>query len=247
MPDRVDLPKTQFDRSYFDAGETRPGYFSTYSWDNYGQEARTTADLLFRWFSPRTVLDVGCAKGFLLRAIKDKGSAVQGVDISKYALSCADQEVRQRTFLLDVNREKLPFVDRTFDLVTCFGTVEFLTNYDHAVMEMARVLKDRGILVIKTAYRRADATDPRLICHRRGWWIQYFRSRDFEYLKAQSDELRGELLRVMAESVVNRGCTWRAKIGRHVYGLGYVGRKIAARLRSDAAMVVLVLRKNGSR
>ena len=51
------------------------------------------ADFIVEKFDPDTFLDVGCAKGFLIKHLRDRGVDAYGVDISKYA--CDVSEVKR--------------------------------------------------------------------------------------------------------------------------------------------------------
>src|SRR5215470_14517740 len=45
------------------------------------------ADQVVRSLQPRKVLDAGCAKGFLVEALWERGVEAYGIDISEYAIS----------------------------------------------------------------------------------------------------------------------------------------------------------------
>ena len=87
------------------------------------------------------VLDVGCAKGFLLHDFRQvvPGIRVTGLDISGYALSQAMEDVRFCVVLGSADR--LPFADKTFDLVISINTVHNLDRAEciRALGEMERV------------------------------------------------------------------------------------------------------------
>ena len=69
------------------------------------------------------VLDVGCAKGFLVKdlMLACPGLEVFGLDVSFYALMHAEKEIIGRLHL--GTAEKLPFPDDSFDCVLCLNTV----------------------------------------------------------------------------------------------------------------------------
>jgi ubiquinone/menaquinone biosynthesis C-methylase UbiE len=69
------------------------------------------------------VLDVGCAKGFLVKDLMKvcPGLEAFGLDISYYALMNCEPEVVGRLHL--GTAEKLVFPDRSFDCVLCLNTV----------------------------------------------------------------------------------------------------------------------------
>ena len=69
------------------------------------------------------VLDVGCAKGFLVKDLMLACSGLEafGLDVSLYALMHAEKEIIGRLHL--GTAEKLPFPDNSFDCVLCLNTV----------------------------------------------------------------------------------------------------------------------------
>ena len=72
------------------------------------------------------VLDIGCAKGFMLYDMMNivSGIKVRGVDISKYAIdNCMDQV---KDYLSVGNAMDLPFEDNEFNLVISITTIHNL-------------------------------------------------------------------------------------------------------------------------
>lgn len=69
------------------------------------------------------VLDIGCAKGFLVKDLMKAcpGLEAFGLDVSLYALMHCEPEVIGRIHL--GTAEKLVFPDRSFDCVLCLNTV----------------------------------------------------------------------------------------------------------------------------
>ena len=100
------------------------------------------------------VLDVGCGKGFLLyeltRAVP--GLEVAGLDVSAYALENAKEEVRAALTL--GTAAKLPYADRSFDLVLSLGTLHNLGAGElfDALGEISRVSR-RDAYVMVESYR----------------------------------------------------------------------------------------------
>lgn len=70
------------------------------------------------------VLDVGCAKGFLVKDLLELGIDVFGVDISSYALMHCEPEVVGRLHL--ASADALPFPDGGFDAVLSINTIHNL-------------------------------------------------------------------------------------------------------------------------
>lgn len=103
------------------------------------------------------VLDVGCGKGFLLYDFTQvfPGIEVVGLDISKYAIDNAKQEVKP--FLTVGHAKKLPFEDNSFDLVVSINTLHNLYCYelDSAIREMERVGKKNKYICVES-YRNEE-------------------------------------------------------------------------------------------
>jgi SAM-dependent methyltransferase len=76
-----------------------------------------------------SVLDVGCAKGFLLHDLKIAlpGIKVKGIDVSDYAIMNSIDTVK--TDLLVASADKLPFADNSFDLVLSINTIHLCNTY----------------------------------------------------------------------------------------------------------------------
>ncbi|MEW5864874.1 MAG: methyltransferase domain-containing protein [Pseudomonadota bacterium] len=87
------------------------------------------------------ILDVGCGKGYLLYdfTLVVPGVEVYGLDISKYAIRNAKEEIRER--LQVGNANALPYPDKSFDLVVSITTLHNLHCYDleKALREIERV------------------------------------------------------------------------------------------------------------
>jgi cyclopropane fatty-acyl-phospholipid synthase-like methyltransferase len=82
-----------FDADYFERGrETGKGWLQNYRWmpRRSFREALAIVDHLGLDEASR-VLDVGCAKGFIVRALRELEIAADGCDISEYALSFAPE------------------------------------------------------------------------------------------------------------------------------------------------------------
>lgn len=100
------------------------------------------------------ILDVGCGKGFLLYdfTLVVPGVEEHGIDVSKYAIENAKEEVKHR--LRVGNANSLPYPDKHFDLVYSINTLHNLHNYDldKSLREIERVGK-RNRYVCVESYR----------------------------------------------------------------------------------------------
>lgn len=91
------------------------------------------------------VLEIGCAKGFILYEFHSMGFVVTGVDASHYAISNAKEEVRDA---ISLNQTAiLPFADDSFDLVLAKEVLPHIEEADVAtfVGECMRVAKGPNV------------------------------------------------------------------------------------------------------
>lgn len=87
----------RYDEDYFMRGvETKKSLYSSYRWlpDLTVPMCQTIADYCGIELSDR-ILDFGCARGYSVKAFRILGFEAWGKDVSEWALSNADPEVRQ--------------------------------------------------------------------------------------------------------------------------------------------------------
>ncbi len=133
-----------FGREFFDGGKKEPWFYRAYSFDEHYPLVQLVCLVLKMHFNPKRVLDVGCAKGFMVKAFREQGIEAWGVDVSEYALATAPEDVREHLYRVDLNKDGLPFPDEYFDCVTFLGTIECLDGYDKVLTEIRRVMQPGG-------------------------------------------------------------------------------------------------------
>lgn len=113
-------------------------------------------DYLVRQFNApagATILDVGCGVCAHTVRLARRGYRVQAVDFSESALAMArdylaaqglsDQITLGRENLLD-----LSFPDESFDYLLCWGVLMHIPDVERAIVELARVVRPGGVLVV---------------------------------------------------------------------------------------------------
>jgi len=80
------------------------------------------AEAIVRELHPSSVLDAGCAMGFLVEALRKRGVDARGMDISEYAISQVHESVREHCSVASLGQ---PIKGR-FDLITCIEVVEHI-------------------------------------------------------------------------------------------------------------------------
>jgi ubiquinone/menaquinone biosynthesis C-methylase UbiE len=89
------------------------------------------------------ILDLGCSRGFYVRAMEAYTDSVVGVDVSEASLK---EAVSSRVRYGDITN--LEFEDASFDKAYSLHTVEHLPDLRRFFTEMARVLRPGGMAII---------------------------------------------------------------------------------------------------
>jgi SAM-dependent methyltransferase len=146
----------QYGKEYFDT--TRDFGYGGYRYD--GRWLAIADDMIGHWrLRPgMRVLDVGCAKGFLVKDFMKTcpGLDAFGLDISEYALMHCEPEVIGRLHL--GNAVKLPFPDESFDAVVSINTLHNLHRSECvlAIREIQRVSRRGKAYIQVDSYRTAE-------------------------------------------------------------------------------------------
>ena len=139
----------KFNKDYFD-GDRRYGYGGYYYNKKYWESTAKDFIDYYNLDNSSSVLDIGCAKGFMLYEIKKKlpGIEIKGIDISEYAITKSKKEVRR--YLQIGNAVKLEFENNKFDLVTSIVTLHNLNREDCAksLQEIERVSKKNSFITV---------------------------------------------------------------------------------------------------
>lgn len=148
--------------------------------------AERTARFLCRHSTPVRVLDVGCAKGYLVEAFHAQGVAqAVGLDVSAYAVSQAEPAVRGRLMVGNLV-EGLPLAPGTCDVITAMDLFEHLADPVPALQEIARVLRTGGRAYLKICHpRHPNATrDPSHVnVQPLAYWATIFRQTGFSWVR----------------------------------------------------------------
>ena len=136
-----------YGKEYFD-GSREYGY-GGYKYD--GRWIAVAKDIIkhFNLHKGQKVLDVGCAKGFLVKDLVDLGIDAFGIDISKYAIENSVKGIKDRLFVGNAN--KLEFRDSEFDAVISINTIHNLIREEckTAILELQRVCKNKKNIFIQ--------------------------------------------------------------------------------------------------
>lgn len=137
-------------------------YYDAY-WLNKGDKVdRQRLDLLAqRVAAGERVLQVDGGPGWLAEMMRARGAQVAMTDLSTVAVARAQArgvDARQ----CDIDAGSLPFEDAAFDVVVSDSQLEHRFDYEHALDEMARVLRAGGRLILLL---------PNTAHWRMRWWL----------------------------------------------------------------------------
>jgi hypothetical protein len=139
-----------FDAYYFATGCGRP-YQRDAEWLRFFGEiaGRIASDI-----QPETVLDAGCAWGFLVEALRQREVEAYGIDISDYAIQNVHPEIQPYCWVGSVAE---PFPQK-YDLIVCIEVLEHLSQAqaEGAVINFCRHSED--ILFSSTPFDYKEAT-----------------------------------------------------------------------------------------
>ena len=134
-------------------------------WSDDIRWVRTLKNLVpgrLSWFDDKvdwrgkTVLDLGCAGGFMAEALAARGAKVTGIDPAAEAIAAARQHAKAmgHSITYDVGfGEALPYADAAFDAVVCVDVLEHVADLPAVLAGVARVLRPGGLFLFDTINR----------------------------------------------------------------------------------------------
>ena len=111
-----------YDENYYQSGCGIP-YERNEHWLNF---FGTIADEIVRSLNPQKVLDAGCAWGFLVESLWDRGVESWGIDISDYAIDKVRPDMKKYCSVGSL----IEPIDTKFDLITCIEVLEHIPEND---------------------------------------------------------------------------------------------------------------------
>ncbi|CRK55111.1 3-demethylubiquinol 3-O-methyltransferase [Alloactinosynnema sp. L-07] len=132
-------------RALHEMNPARVGYFHAAAREAFGREPGQV-----------TVLDIGCGGGLVSERMAALGYDVTGVDLSEGSIETARKHAAANGVTVNYvvgSAYELPAGDGTIDMVVISDVLEHLHDLPGAVAEIARVLRDGGIVVFDTINR----------------------------------------------------------------------------------------------
>lgn len=117
---------SKYDEEYYSSycdGERRSEYVEGGSYTVFFNHVAETIKNELR---PINVLDAGCAKGFLVEALRDREINAYGIDISEYALSQVREDIKPFCKNISITEP----LEQRYDLIVCIEVLEHLEMRD---------------------------------------------------------------------------------------------------------------------
>ncbi len=142
----------QFGKDFFD-GDRSVGYgglgYNPRFWEPVIPDFQSHWNLT----AESSLLDVGCAKGFMLYDLQRTipGISFKGIDISEYAVENAHPEIKDHVSVASC--DDLPFEDNSFDVTIAITTVHNM-DYDGCIRTLKEIerVSRRGSFITVDAY-----------------------------------------------------------------------------------------------
>lgn len=139
-----------FDAYYFAHGCGRP-YQRDEEWLSFFDGI---AEQIVKRINPKTVLDAGCAMGFLVEGLRNRGVEAYGIDISEYAINNVHEDSKEYCWVASVTE---PF-PKKYDLIVVIEVLEHLqqNEAEKAVENICRFSDD--VLFSSTPFDYKEAS-----------------------------------------------------------------------------------------
>lgn len=136
----------KYGKQYFD-GNRKYGY-GGYKYDGRWKSVAKEIIKKYKLKKYSKILDIGCAKGFLVKDLVDLNMDAYGIDISKYAIKNCHSDVVGRLSVL--NAKELYFQNNSFDFVISLNTLHNLTKKEclQALKEINKVSKGKSFIQV---------------------------------------------------------------------------------------------------
>ena len=147
----------EFGESYFDGGDSLPGYGSYIYDGRYGDAINklpSTIDLS----KSDNICEVGCAKGFILYELYSRGFInIWGFDISKYAIKNSPKEISDYMHISSADALDLP--TSTIDFLYTKEMIPHLSleKVNGFYAEVNRVVRPNGKVYFEIQYPQDDS------------------------------------------------------------------------------------------
>lgn len=153
------------------------------NYGNYGDSELWTimVEILMRKWGrkPNKVVDFGCAEGWLVKHLRNRGIEAFGVDVSEYAIRKGVVEGVLSKPRIYVDRVEYEDTCKNCEWVVSFETLEHIEERNVVkYIESFRAMSKRGF--VGSIYtKRQSKDDTHILIRDRAWWVRLFENHGF--------------------------------------------------------------------
>jgi 2-polyprenyl-3-methyl-5-hydroxy-6-metoxy-1,4-benzoquinol methylase len=151
--------------------------------------AKTTVNILIKYFHPKNIVDIGCGAGIYLKEFAEQDIKITGYDGSPDAIK--ESLVGKKIKIHDLCEPLL--LKKQFDLCLCFEVAEHLPE-KYATTLIHTLTKLSSLIVFTAA---TPGQGPRSIGHineqPHKYWIKKFEDKNFQLDKKTTEKIKKEM------------------------------------------------------
>ncbi len=153
--------------------------------------------LTAKFVKDKKVLDIACGEGYGSNLLADFAASVTGIDISQEAIWHAQARYgkKKNLFFIQGDCSSIPLKDSSVDLIVSFETIEHHDRHQEFFLEIKRVLKRDGVLIISTPDKKeySDITGHTNMFHIKELYFSEFEKiikENFKHYKMLGQKIR---------------------------------------------------------
>lgn len=104
------------------------------------------------YLSPKSVIDIGCGEGWLVRELVGRGVNTLGIDVIREFVESAKKENSGRYRVLNYDELSYQTLGERFDMIVCNFSLFGSKSVESVFHSTAEVLNPNGVLVIQTLH-----------------------------------------------------------------------------------------------
>jgi len=163
-------------------------------------------NLVLEYSMNKDVLEVACGTGYGSYIMATKGGAhsVFACDISEQAIRYASHRYRNDIIHFSIQDAERLILNKKFDLVISFETVEHLTNCNQFLKNIKDCLNTNGFFIVSTPIAEVDIVEsPINPYHKQEWGFSYFQKMISEYFVIEKIYLQMYQNEFLNEKIMN--------------------------------------------
>ena len=116
---------------------------------NNSDLSKKCIDEILRYIKPRSIIDVGCGNGFLLKKIRDRNKSVElnGTEIV-ISKEIKEKLKTKKIKIFEKNLENINGFKKKYDTVICSHVLEHVLDINLAYTNLKKICKKRVIIVV---------------------------------------------------------------------------------------------------